>query len=115
MIKQGFCYNFQNTQHYSLTFRIKVVGFDEDDGDNNPTFVVRLAKTVNTGGTATTTATATTEKPSNATAAPSTNETVSETAEARAEDEPEIKTMKIFDIAQYGSTFEDATGFNDVT
>ena len=113
MIKQGFCSNFQNTQHYSLTFRIKVVGFIKDDGDNNPTFVVRLAKTVNMGGTATTTAT--TEKPSNATAAPSTNGTVSETAEARAEDEPEIKTMKIFDIAQYGSTFEDAKEFNDVT
>ena len=90
-----------------------MVGFIKNDGDNNPTFVVRLAKTVNMGGTATTT---TTEKPLNATAAPSTNGTVSEAAaEARAEDEPEIKTMKIFDIAQYGSTFEDAREFNDVT
>lgn len=114
MIKQGVCIQFQNTQHYSLTFRIKVIGFDEDDEDNNPTFVVRLAKNVNEGGT-NSTSTATTEKPSNATAAPSTNGTVSETAEARAEDEPEIKTMKIFDIAQYGSTFEDAKEFNDVT
>ena len=90
-----------------------MVGFIKDDGDNNPTFVVRLAKTVDMGGTTTTNAT--TEKPSNATAAPSTNGTVSETAEARAEDEPEIKTMNIFDIAQYGSTFEDAKEFNDVT
>lgn len=114
MIKQGVCIQFQNTQHYSLTFRIKVIGFDEDDEDNNPTFVVRLAKNVNEGGT-NSTSTATTEKPSNATAAPSTNGTTQETAEARAEDEPEWKTMKIFDISQYGSTFEDATEFNDVT
>ena len=86
-----------------------MIGFDEDK-DNNPTFVVRLAKTIKTGGTTTTT-----EKPSNATAAPSTNGTMSEAAEARAEEEPELKTLKIFDIAQYGSTFEDAKEFNDVT
>ena len=86
------------------------MGFHADDEDNNPTFVVRLTKTENTGGVDMNTTT-TTENPSNGTVAQSTNET----AEARAEDEPEMKTLKIFDIAQYGSTFEAATEFNDVT
>ena len=94
-----------------LTFRIKVVGYDAD-GDKNPSFVVRLTKSVSAGSTNATT-TATTEKPSNATAAPATNGTQM-AAEARAADEPGVKTLKIFDIAQYGSTFEEATDFNEV-
>ena len=95
-----------------LTFRIKVVGYDAD-GANNPSFVVRLTKSVSAGSTNATT-TATTEKPSNATAAPATNGTAM-AAEARAAaDEPVVKTLKIFDIAQYGSTFEEATDFNEV-
>ena len=108
------------TQHYMLTFRIKVVGYDPRK-DTNPTFVVRLTKSVNAGST-NATVTETTEKPSNATAAPATNGTAM-AAEARAADEPGVKTLKIFDIAQYGSTFAfgvveasppQATYFNEV-
>ena len=96
-----------------LTFRIKVVGYDAD-GANNPSFVVRLTKSVSAGSTNATT-TATTEKPSNATAAPATNGTAAMAAEARAAaDGQGVKTLKIFDIAQYGSTFEEATDFNEV-
>ena len=95
-----------------LTFRIKVVGYDAD-GNNNPSFVVRLTKSVN-GSSTNATTTATTENPSNATAAPATNGTAM-AAEARAAaDGQGVKTLKIFDIAQYGSTFEEATDFNEV-
>ena len=96
-----------------LTFRIKVVGYDAD-GNNNPSFVVRLTKSVSAGSTNATTS-ATTEKPSNATAAPATNGTATATnGTAMAAGEPVVKTLKIFDIAQYGSTFEEATDFNEV-
>ena len=96
-----------------LTFRIKVVGYDAD-GNNNPSFVVRLTKSVSAGSTNATT-TATTEKPSNATAAPATNATAAPATNGTAmAEEQGMKMLKIFDIAQYGSTFEEATDFNEV-